>query len=89
MTDRYLGDEPATSHTQVIAYLEQNYADSHGEPMPHDVAVQLAAQGREQIAKGIQVFRSNVYYLGDEAVRDYGGGVWYELPDEEGDYDDD
>ena len=42
----------------------------------------------EQIQRGITVYRSNVYYLGDEAVRDHGDGKWTEIPepeDEEGD----
>ena len=87
--NRYLGYEPATSHSQVITYLEQNYAGDDGMLMPHEIAVQIAAAGREQIAKGIQVFRSNVYYLGDEAVKNHGGGLWHELPeDDEDEYDD-
>lgn len=86
---RYLGNEPCTSKSQVVRYLTENYADADGQPMPAETAQQIADAGAEQIAKGIGVFRSNVYYLGDEAVKDHGGGKWAELPEPEDAGDDD
>lgn len=85
---RYTGEEPCTSRSQVVRYLEQNYQDSNDQPMSRETAQALADQAAEQITRGIGVFGSNVYYLGDEAVKTYGGGVWYEIP-ESGDGDSD
>lgn len=89
MTTRYLGDEPCTSRAQVVHYLADNYQDGNEQPMPLETAQQLVKQGAQQIKRGISVFRSNVYYLGDEVVKTYGGGVWHEVPEDESEEDDD
>lgn len=86
---RYLGVEPCTNRSQVIEYLEGNYIGDDGKPMPHETAREIVFFAREQIAKGIQIFRSNVCYLGDEAVQNYGGNAWHQLPEPDGDGDDD
>lgn len=78
---RYLGYEPCTSKEQVIRYLTENYVDKDGDAMPRMVALDLITAGEAQVTKGIEVFSSNVYYLGDEAVRDHGEGHWTELPE--------
>lgn len=90
MTTRYLGDEPCTSPSQVVRYLTDNYTDAAG-PISEDAAQAVVDAEREQIMKGITVFRSNVYYIGDEAVKNAGVG-WTEIDEPEyddGDEDDD
>jgi hypothetical protein len=78
---RYTGTEPCTSPNQVIRYLTENYAGPDGAPMPREAAQQIVTAGAADISKGITVFRSNVYYLGDEAVKNHGGGNWTEIPE--------
>lgn len=82
---RYLGSEPCTFPGQVVDYLAQNYADAEGKPMPREVAREIADAHAEQIQRGIRVFRSNVYYLGDEAMKDVSGWTGIPEPDEDKD----
>jgi len=83
MTDRYLGNEICTSPDQVVRYLTQNYTDAEGDAMPSMVALDLVTAGAGDIRRGIEVFRSNVEYLGDEAVKNHGGGTWTWVPEDE------
>jgi len=59
--------------------------------MSETIAEQIVAASAEDIDRGIRVFRSNVEYLGDEAVKKFGPeGEGYEFiePDEEDLYED-
>ena len=88
MNDRYLGEETCTSVSQVVRYLTENYVDAAGVPMPRAIAADIADKGAEQIRRGIEIFRSNVEYLGDEALRNSARTGWTCLPypeDDDGD----
>jgi hypothetical protein len=81
MSERYTGTEPCTSPGQVVRYLTENYTGPDGQPMPKPVAAEIVAAGALAIERGITVFRSNVEYLGDEALGDTPG--WTYIPDED------
>ena len=66
---RYMGNETAISPLQVIKYLQENYVDPEGDPMTESVAREIAEQSADEITRGITVFKSNVEYLGDEAIK--------------------
>ena len=78
---RYLGMETCTSPSQVVRYLTENYTDKEGSPMLRAAATEIVAAGAAQVQRGIDVFRSNVEYLGDEAIK--GDPRWVYLPDPE------
>jgi hypothetical protein len=82
MSERYEGTEPCTSFSQVVRYLMENYADTEGTPMPRATALAIVEGGHEQITKGIEVFRSNVYFLGDEALKTV-PQAWVFLPEDD------
>ena len=81
--ERYMGDEPCTSQNQVIRYLMDNYADDEGRAMPREVARNIVEEDAEQIRKGIEIFRSNASYLGDQAMKGTVGWAWIPEPDDE------
>jgi hypothetical protein len=89
MSTRYLGIEPAATAGQVVRYLTENYADANGKPMPEETAARIVESQVGKIKDGINVFRSNVCYLGDEALKNSGEQGWTELPEPDDDYDDD
>lgn len=78
---RYLGDETCTSVDQVIRYLRENYVDRDGVAMPRAIAADICVKGRAQLDKGITIFRSNVEYLGDEALTNSGHQGWHYIPE--------
>jgi hypothetical protein len=86
---RYAGTEPCTSQDQVVRYLTQNYADPEGAPMPRRVALSIVDKGAAQVRKGIEIFASNVEYLGDEALAASGVAGWSYIPDPDPDEDED
>jgi hypothetical protein len=93
MSTRYLGNEPCTSKSQVIRYITENYVTADSQPVSRSAAEILVGHPAtaDAIAKGITVFRSNVYYLGDEAVKnggEYTAG-WTELPEPDEEDEDD
>jgi len=83
MSNRYLGMEACTSENQVIRYLTENYADAEGTPMSRAIAADITSKGAAQIRKGIEIFRSNVEYLGDEALRSSGRTGWTWIPEDD------
>jgi hypothetical protein len=87
MNERYTGNEPCTSTDQVVRYLTQNYTGADGQPMPRTAALAIVKAGADKIDRGINLFRSNVYYLGDEALQGTDG--WTYIPDPDDPEDDD
>jgi hypothetical protein len=87
MDKRYTGNERCTSTRQVVDYLTQNYTGPDGQPMPRDAARAIIEAGAAKIDKGINLFGSNVYYLGDEAMQGVTG--WDYVPDPDDDEDED
>jgi hypothetical protein len=88
MIERYMGMERCTSVSQVVRYLTENYTDGEGVPMPRHVALSIVETGADQIRKGMEIFGSNVEYLGDEALKDVPGWTWIPEPDAGDDGDD-
>jgi hypothetical protein len=80
---RYEGNEPCVNIGQVVSYLMDNYVDVSGNPMQRGAALLIVEASFDKITKGIEAFRSNVYYLGDEAIK---GRGWKPVmdPDEDG-----
>lgn len=89
MNDRYTGYEPCISPDQVVRYLVSNFTDASGVAMPRAVALEIAQKGSAKISRGILVYRSNVEYLGDEALEDSGFEGWAYIPDPDDDTDED
>lgn len=89
MSKRYYGREEVTSHSQVVRYLQENWVDGNGEPIPEDTAMKLVIDNEKMIKDAINVFRSMVYYCGDQIGAAQIG--WTELeedPDDDPDYED-
>ena len=84
---RYWGTEPCTSTDLIVRYLMDNYADAQGQPMPFSAAADIVFLEQEQIRRGIEVFRSNVEYLGDEALKNSGAKGWTFIEGSDDEYD--
>ena len=77
---RYLGNETITNFYQAVQYLMDNYVKADGTVVTEPEALAACDTHHDKIAKGINPFRSNVYYVGDEIGRAMG---WTELPEPE------
>jgi hypothetical protein len=87
VSKRYTGMETCTSPEQVIRYLQENYTDKDNVPMPRAIAQDVTVKGAASIKTGIDVFRSNVEYLGDEALRNSGRTGWRYIPEADDEQD--
>jgi hypothetical protein len=63
---RYLGEEPVTGLSQVVRYLTENYTYANGKPVTEADAKAACETHRSKIDQAINLFRSNVYYPGDQ-----------------------
>jgi hypothetical protein len=86
MSKRYYGRETITSRSQVIRYLIENYVDSDQNPISEEAAMAACLEHKKEIDDGINPFRSNVHYVGDQIGSAMG---WIELEEDEEDEDED
>jgi hypothetical protein len=79
--ERYLGDERITGRAQVVRYLTANYTHADGAPVSELLAGDACdgTAAKVEIEKAVNVFGSNVYYVGDQIARREG---WTEIPEE-------
>lgn len=84
MSNRYYGSEPITSQSQVIRYLTENYVDEADDPVTEAMAMEGILENQKMVTDAINVFKSNVYYVGDQIGEAKG---WIELEQEEDDED--